>query len=65
MIFQELQKYSDTIILNQSQRRTESALSKFSQLSKEFIDYLYRTNTQEAALTQASTQCFFRYTVVW
>lgn len=55
--------YSDTIILNQSKRRTESALSKFSQLSKEFIDYLYRTNTQES-LTQASTERFLRDTVV-
>lgn len=61
LIFQELQDYSDTIILNQSKRRTESALTKFSQLSKKFIDYLYRTNTQES-LTQASTERFLRDT---
>lgn len=63
LIFQELQDYSDTIILHQCKRRTESALSKFSQLSKEFLDYLYRTNTQES-LTQASTERFLRDTVV-
>lgn len=63
LIFQELQDYSDTIILNQCKRRTESALLKFSQLSKEFINYLYRTNTQESR-TQASTERFLRDTVV-
>lgn len=63
LIFQELQDYSDTIILHQCKRRTESSLSKFSLLSKEFIDYLYRTNTQEL-LTQASTERFLRDTVV-
>lgn len=63
LIFQELQDYSDTIILHQCKRKTESALSKFSQLSKELIDYLYRTNTQES-LTQASTERFLRDTVV-
>lgn len=63
LIFQELQDYSDTIILHQCKRRTESSLSKFSLLSKEFIDYLYRTNTQES-LTQASTERFLRDTVV-
>lgn len=47
----------------QCKRRTESALSKFSHLSKEFIDYLYRTNTQES-LTQASMERFLRHTVV-
>lgn len=58
-IFQELQDYSDTIILYQCKRRTESALSKFSQ----FIDYMYRTNSQES-LTQASTERFLRDTVI-
>lgn len=63
LIFQEMQDYSDTIILHQCKRRIESSLSKFSLLSKEFIDYLYRTNTRES-LTQASTERFLRDTVV-
>lgn len=33
LVFQEPQDYSGTIILHQCKRRTESALSRFSQLS--------------------------------
>ncbi|XP_048734152.2 uncharacterized protein LOC125650167 [Ostrea edulis] len=63
LIFQELQDYSDVIILNQCQRRTETALSRYSKISQDFIDYLNRTNTEET-LMQASTERFIRETVI-
>ncbi|XP_062592959.1 uncharacterized protein LOC134254438 [Saccostrea cucullata] len=63
LIYQELQDYSDVIVLDQCLRRTESAISKYSRISQDFIDFLKRANTEET-LMQASTERFIRETVI-
>ncbi|XP_062601161.1 uncharacterized protein LOC134262819 [Saccostrea cucullata] len=62
-MYQELQDYSDVIVLDQCLRRTESAVSKYSRISQDFIDFLKRANTEET-LMQASTERFIRETVI-